>query len=120
MKLQCKCGFIFLDEFNGRCSVCGQTPMLDPAAWTHNRFKKGDKVQTEFGTGVVVGIDLPHSRAWRWEVIITDPIKPHFNIDHGKPLAFVDKDVKKVIAIGPMLPMDTLREKISAAEKQEG
>jgi len=67
--------------------------------WVHNRFQKGDAVQTEFGAGVIVGIDLPHSRAWRWIVKITDPIKRHSEIEAGRPMAFVDREVEKEISI---------------------
>ena len=36
-------------------------------------MKKGDTVKTEHGTGVIIGKDMPESRAWRWIVKITEP-----------------------------------------------
>jgi hypothetical protein len=43
----------------------------------------GTKVKTPLGTGVIVGKDLPDSRAWRWIV----------ELDDGKRLCFWDREV---------------------------
>ena len=57
------------------------------------RFKIGDTVQTEFGEGIIVGIDLPECEIWRWIVKITEPIKENVLIKTGKPLCFFDKEI---------------------------
>ena len=36
-------------------------------------MKIGDEVETEHGTGIIIGKDLPLSRVWRWVVKITTP-----------------------------------------------
>lgn len=66
-----------------------------PEKWHHSRFFKNEKVKTEFGVGIVVGIDLPLSRAWRWLVKITKPVKRHSLIEQGKTLAFFDKEIRR-------------------------
>lgn len=58
------------------------------------KLKTGDTVQTEFGEGVVVGIDLPDSDVWRWIVKITEPKKDHVLIKAGKTMCFFDKEIK--------------------------
>lgn len=59
--------------------------------WTHNRFRCGEVVDTCFGVGKVVGIDLPQSQnAWRWLVEIVNPTRPIY----GSPvLAFFDNEL---------------------------
>lgn len=55
--------------------------------WNHNRFKKGTEVSTPLGKGIIVDIDIPFSRAWRWGVTL-----------HGdnKPKYFFDKEVEEL------------------------
>lgn len=83
------CGGNNIDEKNN-CLTCGHKSDILP----HKRFSPGDKVSTEFGEGIIVGIDLPLSEAWRWVVKITNQQKKHFLVEQGKPLAFFDKEVK--------------------------
>jgi hypothetical protein len=73
-----------------QCDICAS--IID--RWTHNRFKHGDKVITEYGIGRVVSIDLPLSKTWRWLVEIIEPSKQHFLIESGKPLAFFDNEIR--------------------------
>lgn len=85
------CGTYGRYEKNKICS-CGSD---GSDSWTHSRFRRGDVVKTEFGNGVVVGIDLPRSdRAWRWMVLINIPgDKHHSFIAQQKPMAFFDHEV---------------------------
>ena len=58
-------------------------------------MKEGDRVFTEYGEGVIVGIDLPLSKVWRWLVKIDKPTKHHFLIEQDKSLAFFDNEIKQ-------------------------
>ena len=60
------------------------------------RFRKGEMVGTEYGRGIIVGIDMPELKNWRWMIKITDPSKKHFLIEQGKPLAFFDEEVREL------------------------
>lgn len=59
-------------------------------------MKVGNRVFTEYGEGVIVGIDLSLYKVWRWLVKIDKPAKHHFLIDQNKALAFFDNEIKKV------------------------
>lgn len=74
--------------------VCDSCKAI-PEKWPYSRFSKNEKVETEFGVGIVVGIDLPLSRAWRWLVKVTEPVKRHSLIEQGKILAFFDKEIRR-------------------------
>ena len=63
------------------------------------RFKINDSVMTEYGAGIIVGVDLTESELWRFIVQITEPIKSHFLINQGRPLCFFEDQIilKKVL-----------------------
>ena len=62
-----------------------------------NTMKIGDRVLTDYSEGIITGIDLPESRAWRWLVKIDKPIKTHTLIDQNKPLAFDTKEIQELV-----------------------
>lgn len=59
-------------------------------------YKEGDIVYTTFGEGVIMGIDIPQSRAWRYIIKITRQIKDHLLIDENKLMGFDPKDVMSI------------------------
>ena len=52
----------------------------------YKQLKIGSAVQTIHGTGIIVGKDLPESRAWRWIVEIA-----------GKRLCYFPREVELTI-----------------------
>jgi len=76
-------------------SFCHTCESMDK--WPHKHLSYGDEVNTPYGRGVVVGLDLPtSSTVWRWKVLITHPTSSHFLVSEGKPMCFVDNEVKAV------------------------
>jgi hypothetical protein len=80
---QCKRCKNYYDWRLSRCPDCPPEPGEN--AWTHSRLTLGEIVLTDLGAGVVVGIDLPFHRAWRWVVSI-----------NGEEKCFIDCEVKKI------------------------
>ncbi|MFJ0285888.1 hypothetical protein Q4100_06320 [Acinetobacter baumannii] len=56
-------------------------------------MKTGSKVNTPFGQGIIVGVDLPESNLRRFIVEIIKPLKPHSLIEKDKPLCFFPKEI---------------------------
>ena len=77
----------------GNMNSCESRTAVSLDRLTHKRFLPGDAVVTEYGEGVIAGIDLPLSRSCRWVVQITVPSKPHYLIDRAYPLCFFDREV---------------------------
>ncbi|OIH01733.1 hypothetical protein A7M79_19215 [Acinetobacter baumannii] len=56
-------------------------------------MKTGSKVNTPFGQGIIVGVDLPESNLRRFIVEIIKPTKSHNLIEKGEPLCFFPKEI---------------------------
>ena len=62
-------------------------------AFVGKKFKKGSMVQTELGIGEVVSIDLPYSRAFRYNIRIKNPTKKLSILEETGMACFFEKEL---------------------------